>query len=66
MEVIMKLLTIFISVLSVAVIAQAAPKKKACNDLKVTQCKKRQDCTWVKKSKNGKAAYCRKSAKKKK
>lgn len=47
-----------------------AANKKVCNDLKITQCKKRTDCSWVKKSKgkNGteKKAYCRKKPSKKK
>lgn len=42
----------------------AAPKKKACNDLKISQCKKREDCSWIKSAqkKDGKKikAYCRK------
>jgi hypothetical protein len=41
----------------------AAPKKKACNDLKIDQCKDRKDCEWIKahKTKDGKEvkAFCK-------
>lgn len=58
-------LAIVLSLMLTASLAQAAPKKKVCNDLKVTQCRKREDCSWVKKSKDGKKAHCRISGKKK-
>ena len=42
-----------------------AAKKKVCNDLKVSQCNKREDCSWIKKSKKtDRKAYCRKTGKK--
>ena len=45
--------------------AFAGSPKKVCNDLKVSQCKKRVDCTWVKKSKKmDRKAYCRMTGKK--
>jgi hypothetical protein len=41
----------------------SAPKKKACNDLKIDRCKERKECVWVEesKTKDGKTikAYCK-------
>jgi hypothetical protein len=41
----------------------AAPKKKACNDLKIDRCKERKDCIWIDghKTKDGKTikAHCK-------
>lgn len=47
-----------LAILFLSLPASSAPKKKVCNQLKVTQCQKRTDCTWVKQAKN-KKAYCR-------
>lgn len=57
-----------VSLLLLSSLAFSAPKKKACKELKISQCKKRPGCTWIKKSKrkDGKVvkAYCRKNKKK--
>lgn len=64
-----KALLISISTLFISLPGFSA-NKKVCNDLKRTQCTKREDCSWIKKSKkkNGSEtkAYCRKKAAKKK
>lgn len=55
--------------LLIATSAYSAPPKKVCNELKVTQCNNREDCSWIKKStrKDGTEvkAHCRKKPTKK-
>ena len=60
----MKTVVIAIALTLLSVGVQAAPAKRVCKALKITQCKKRVDCGWVKKHvrKNGTivAGHCRK------
>lgn len=58
----MKFLSLTFLLLLFPTLVHSAPPKKECNDLKVSQCRSREDCRWVKKSKDGKKAHCRKKA----
>ena len=63
----MKLLLVSLLAVGLFSYSNMAEAKKVCKELKVSQCKKRKDCSWVKKSKrkNGQSvsAYCRKKSK---
>lgn len=61
-KVLVIILSLFVSGLFVMALS-SAPKKKACNDLKIDRCKERKECVWVDatKTKDGKnvKAYCK-------